>query len=219
MEFQHMYNKNNMIKIYILERNGIPFYVGKAKDSTRRKHSHRKTYGLDIQSYVIDEVEDWKFWESYWIEQFKCWGFKLENKNNGGGGPSNYTEEQKQKMRKPRIEGTGSKISKTLRERNHSQYYTQEVRQKMAALQKGRPKPFTEEHIKNVSKANLESKGKTVECYSLNGDFIKDFPCLREAKIWLLKEKFIYSPNIDKQIKDCCNGRQKTCHGFKFKYK
>jgi hypothetical protein len=31
-----MYNKNNMIKIYILERNGIPFYVGKAKDSTRR---------------------------------------------------------------------------------------------------------------------------------------------------------------------------------------
>lgn len=208
-----------MIKIYILERNGIPFYVGKAKDSTRRKHSHRKTYGLDIQSYVIDEVEDWKFWESYWIEQFKCWGFKLENKNNGGGGPSNYTEEQKQKMRKPRIEGTGSKISKTLRERNHSQYYTQEVRQKMAAPQKGRPKPFTEEHIKNVSKANLESKGKTVECYTLNEDFIRDFPCLREAKIWLLKEKFIYSPNIDKQIKDCCNGRQKTCHGFKFKYK
>ena len=51
----------------------------------------------------MDEVEDWKFWESYWIEQFRCWGFKLENKNNGGGGPSNYTEEQKQKMRKPRL--------------------------------------------------------------------------------------------------------------------
>jgi hypothetical protein len=52
------------------------------------------------------------------------------------------------------------------------------------------------------------------------GDFIKDFPCLREAKTWLLKEKFISSPNVDKQIKDCCNGRQKTCHGFTyFKYK
>ena len=80
-------------------------------------------------------------------------------------------------------------------------------------------KNYESEHIKNVSKANLESKGKTVECYTLNGNFIKDFPCLREAKIWLLKEKSIYSPNIDKQIKDCCNGRQKTCHGFKFKYK
>ena len=109
-----------MIKIYVLEKNGIPFYIGKAKDSIRRKHAHRKIFGLDIQSHVIDEVEDWKFWESYWIEQFKCWGFKLENKNNGGGGPSSYTEEQKQKMRKPRIEGTGDKISKTLKQRNHS---------------------------------------------------------------------------------------------------
>jgi hypothetical protein len=208
-----------MIKIYILEKNGIPFYIGKAKDPTRRKHSHRRTFGLDIQFYVIDEVEDWKFWESYWIEQFKQWGFKLENKNKGGGGPSSYTEEQKQKMRKSRIEGTGDKISKTLKERNHSQYYTEEIRQKMSIPQKGKPRSFTEEHIKNVSKANLESKGKTVECYTLDGIFIKDFPCLREAKIWLSKEKFIHSPNVDKQIKDCCNGRQKTCHGFKFKYK
>ena len=109
-----------MIKIYILEKNGIPFYVGKAKNIIRRKHSHTRTYGLDIQLYIIDEVKDWKYWECYWIEQFKQWGFKLENKNNGGGGPSSYTEEQKQKMRKPRIEGTGDKISKTLKERNHS---------------------------------------------------------------------------------------------------
>lgn len=35
-----------MTKIYILERNGIPFYVGKAKDAIRRKHAHRKTYGF-----------------------------------------------------------------------------------------------------------------------------------------------------------------------------
>ena len=208
-----------MIKIYLLEKNGIPFYIGKAKDATRRKHAHKKTYGLDIQSYIIDEVEDWKFWESFWIEQFKQWGFKLKNKNNGGGGPSSYTEEQKQKMKKPRMEGTGEKISKTLKERNHSQYYTEEIRQKMSTTQKGKSKPFTEEHIKNISKANLESKGKNIECYTLDGNFIKDFSCLRETKTWLLKEKCIHSPNIDKQIKDCCNGRQKTCHGFKFKYK
>jgi hypothetical protein len=208
-----------MTKIYILEKDGVPFYVGKAKDTTRRKHAHRKVYGLNTQSYIIDEVEDWRYWEEFYIWLFKSWGFKLENKNNGGGGPSNYTEKQKQKMRKPRIEGTGEKISKTLKERNHSQYYTEEVRLKMSTPQKGRPKPFTEEHIKNLSKANLESKGKIVECYDLNGNFIKDFPCLREAKNWLIKEKFLSSLNVDKQIKDCCNGRQKTCHGYKFKYK
>ena len=208
-----------MFKIYILEKNGQPFYIGKAKNAVRRYHGHRRVFDLDIELSIIDEVEDWRFWESYWIEQFKQWGFVLENKNNGGGGPSHYTEEQKKKMRKPRKKGTGEKISKTLIKRNHSQYYTKEVRAKMAAPQKGRPKPFTKQHIINVSKANLESKGKTVECYNLYGDFIKSFPCLREAKTWLLKEKSLHSPNVDKQIKDCCVGRQKTCHGFKFKYK
>jgi hypothetical protein len=47
-----------MTKIYILERNGVPFYVGKTKHVIRRKHLHRRTYGLDINLYVIDEVED-----------------------------------------------------------------------------------------------------------------------------------------------------------------
>jgi predicted GIY-YIG superfamily endonuclease len=207
-----------MTKIYILERNGVPFYVGKAKDATRRKHSHRRTYGLDIESYIIDEVEDWKFWESYWIEQFKQWGFILENKNNGGGGPSSYTEEQKQKMRKPRP-GSGWKISKTLKERNHSIYYTDEVRLKMSQKLKGKTKTFTKEHKNNLAKANLISKGKIVECYDLYNNFIQEFSCLREAKKFLLTIDPLISINVDKQIKDCCNGRQKTCHNFKFKYK
>lgn len=208
-----------MIKIYILEKNNIPFYIGKTKNPIRRKHLHKRTYGLDIELIIIDEVEDWKFWEKHYISLFKSWGFQLENKNNGGGGPEKYSEESKQKMRKPHIKGTGDKISKTLKERNHSKYYTKEVKQKMSLAQKGISKPFTKEHIKNISKANLESKGKIVECYNLNGKFIKNFLCLREAKNWLIKEKLLKSPNIDKQIKDCCNGRQKTCHGFKFKYK
>lgn len=209
-----------MFKIYYLHRgDGIPFYIGKAKNAVRRYHGHRRTFGLDIKLQIIDEVEDWKFWESYWIEQFKCWGFNLENKNNGGGGPSLYTEEQKIKMRKPRKEGTGKKISKTLRERNHSQYYTDEVREKMALPQRGRPKPFTKEHLKNLAEANLRNMGKKVECYTLGGELIETFPCLREAKNWLIEKKLIHSPNVDKQIKDCCNGRQKTCHGYKWKYK
>ena len=92
-----------MINIYILERNGIPFYVGKANDVVRRKHKHHQTYGNDITLTIIDKVEDWKYWEEYWIEQFKTWGFTLLNQNKGGGGPEQYTEEQKQKMRKPRV--------------------------------------------------------------------------------------------------------------------
>ena len=205
-----------MTKIYVLEKNGIPFYVGKAKDSTRRKHSHRRTYGLDIQSYVIDEVEDWKFWESYWIEQFRCWGFKLENKNNGGGGPSNYTEEQKQKMKGPRP-GTGEKISKTLRERNHSQYYTNEIRQKISQNNKGKPKPFSESHKIAMGIAKRK-QAKPVLQYDLENNIIKEWESKGQAAAWI-KEQTNKKSNVTSQIKDCILGRQKTAFGYKWKYK
>lgn len=78
------------IKIYCLEKNNIPFYVGKSSNPLHRIGNHKKKFGIDITLEVIDEVEEneWKFWEKHWIEQFKAWGFKLENKNNGGGGPN-----------------------------------------------------------------------------------------------------------------------------------
>lgn len=84
----------------------------------------------------------------------------------------------------------------------------------MSNSQKNIPKPFTKEHIENISKANLDSKAKIVECYNLNNIFIKEFPCLREAQTWLLEKNNIISPNVSKQIKDCCINRQKTCHGY-----
>lgn len=122
-------------------------------------------------------------------------------------------------MRKPHKDGTGEKISKTLIERNHSKYYTKNIKDKMSLLQKGISKPFTNEHIKNISISNLKSKGKTVECYTLSDILIKDFKCLREAAEWLLKDQPNISKNVSKQIKDCCLGRQKKCHGYIWKYK
>lgn len=213
----------HMTNIYFLSKNNIPFYIGKTKNPTRRKHRHHITHGDDIKLEVVDtcgdDKETWKFWEKYWIHQFKSWGFKLTNKNNGGGGPTLYSEEHKQAMRKPRKEGTGAKISATLIANNHSKYYTKEIRQYISDKLKGIPKPFTEEHIRNISRANLESKGKTIECYDLNDIFIKEFPCLREAQLWLLNNKPSASQNVSKQIKDCCVGRQNKCHGYKWKYK
>ena len=205
-----------MVKIYVLEKNGIPFYVGKAKDSIRRKHAHKRTFGLDIQSYIIDEVEDWKFWESYWIEQFKQWGFKLENKNNGGGGPSSYTEEQKQKMRKSRIKGTGDKISKTLKIRNHSQYYTQEVRDKISKGNKI-PKPFSNIHKQNIGIAKRKQAKIVLQC-DLDGNVIKEWESKGQAALWI-QEQTNKTSNLVSQIKDCILGRQKTAFGYKWKYK
>ena len=208
-----------MIKIYVLEKNNIPFYIGKAKNIIRRKHSHTRTYGLDIQLYVIDEVKDWKYWECYWIEQFKQWGFKLENKNNGGGGPSSYTEEQKDKMRKPRKEGTGDKISKTLKERNHSKYYTEEVRQRMRENLKGsHGGSFTEEHTKNLTKSHRK-RSKKVLMYNFQGELVKEWENKGEAVEWVKENnKRARKQNVNSQIKDCCFGKIKSCWGYIWRY-
>ena len=212
-----------MIYIYFLSKNDIPFYIGKSNNPVRRKHKHYTTYGTGVKLEIIDSCDNdkqtWKSLESYWIDQFTQWGFKLENKNKGGGGPTNYNEESKQKMSKPRKEGTGLKISNTLKNNNHSKYYTQVVKDKMSKKLKGISKKFTEEHKINLAKANLKSKGKIVECYTLSGDYMLSFSCLREAAEWLIKDQPNISKNVAKQIKDCCNGRQKKCHGYFWKYK
>lgn len=77
-------------------------YIGKTKNS--RLYKHKRKYGKKIIYTIIDEInsldkKDWKPLESYWIEQFKQWGFEVLNKNNGGGGPSFLNDEQKNIIR------------------------------------------------------------------------------------------------------------------------
>lgn len=58
---------------------------------------------------------------------------------------------------------------------------------------------------------NHPSLSKSVLQYGLDGEFIAEYPSLREAGRQL---------NISMcNIKDCCKGRYKKTHGFIFKYK
>lgn len=78
--------------IYALYKNNIPFYVGKTKDSKHRLNMHRYYLGKDIEMKELDIIPstnkiDWKPYEQAWIELYRSWGYKLTNKNIGGGGP------------------------------------------------------------------------------------------------------------------------------------
>jgi hypothetical protein len=205
-----------MYSIYYLERNSTPFYIGKAKNVVRRKHAHHSKFGSNIELIVIDEVEDWKYWETFYIWLFRSWGFVLLNKNNGGGGPSTYSEEQKNKMRKPRP-GSGAKISKTLKENNHSKYYTKEIRDKISKGSKGISRPFTNSHTTNMGLAKLK-QAKIVLQFNLDGSFVREWKSKGLAAKYL-KEITGKTSNITSQIKDCILGKQKTAYGFKWKYK
>lgn len=66
-----------------------------------------------------------------------------------------------------------------------------------------------EKHRKAMT--NHISMSKKVVQLSLSGDFIAEYPSLREA------ERVLGFPMSN--IKECCKGRYKSTHGFIFKYK
>lgn len=152
-----------MTKIYLVTNcYGDPnkIYIGKTKNS--RKNNHKKTYGQYITYTYIDEVDslnrkDWGPIESYWIEQFRQWGFEVVNpRKKGGGGPEFQTEEAKRK------------IQKHVLEREYKQEWAEKISQKKIGTNgypKGikRPKEFGEKissHPTRSKKISDGNKGK-----------------------------------------------------------
>lgn len=218
----------NLTKIYYLHRgNNVPFYIGKYNIKSRL-NSHQRKFGKETNLEVIDEVpiEEWKFWEIYYIQQFKSWGFKLENKNNGGGGPTFQSEITKNKISKTikKNKTRGSKISVSNKGR---------ISPMKGKTQNNEWKVYMSNSIKNnknrgskISKSlnllsnktkqnknNLISKSnsKPIIQYDLEGNFIKEWKSSKEAS----RKLHIYDSNIN-----CClKGKYKSSNGFKWKYK
>ena len=112
-----------MTYIYLVENcYGDPntVYIGKTIKS--RKQAHKLTYGQQIEYTIIDQIDsldhrDWEPIESYWIEQFKQWGFIILNQNNGGGGVQKHSDETKKKMSEKQLlisDKKSQKISKPI---------------------------------------------------------------------------------------------------------
>lgn len=185
--------------IYFLHRgDNIPFYIGKSVNTPIRKNQHNLDKG-ECHLSIIDVVpaEDYVFWEKYYIELFKGWGFNLENKNNGGGGVISHSEETKQKMSKPKPLGFGETISNRLKGHKQSKstiekrvkknkgkkrtleqrkrisdgmkgvQFSQERNQKIGDAKRGIPQPKSKETIKKLKKPILQ--------FDKEGNFIREW--------------------------------------------
>jgi len=206
--FQYVLSDNNtgihMTKIYLVTNcYGDPnkVYIGKTKNS--RKHPHTKTYGKCIEYTYIDEVNslERKYWgpiESYWIEQFRQWGFEVVNHNKkGGGGPEFFSDETRFKMSEKR------KIQVMTCERNN----------KISTSLMGRS--LTKSHRENIGKSrkgmSLPTLRKPVNQFTLQGEFIKEWEAGKIAAIEL---------NLNYQgINNCILGKSKSSGGFIWKFK
>jgi len=184
----------------ILE-DGIPFYVGKTHTTLKRRlYTHWRTYNnKNIKICLIDEVsnDEWKFWECYWIEQFKVWGFSLDNKNSGGGGSTKWTEKQKNNpLRKKRL--SQSLKGKLLGVEGYWKYkkHSKKTKQKMSMAHKDIPLSKehkqaiseammghfkTEEWKQNLSQSATKSFGRKVLQKDLNDNLIREWDSGKQA--------------------------------------
>lgn len=201
--------------IYLIENiefNNSKIYIGKTKASnlSNRKYTHRTNYGKQISFTIIDEVDsldskDWKNLESFWIEQFKQWGFNLVNKNKGGGGPNSFNQESKDKLRsvhlgKPRSLEIRQKISNSLKGKPKSLIHKEKIKNRI----------LSQVQLSNISRA----KSKPVQQYNKNGDFIQEFPSLIQAA----RSLHLNYQNLSKHV---CQRKDysKTVGGYIFKIK
>jgi hypothetical protein len=191
----------NITYIYLIEGiDNSPYkvYIGKTKNPQMRKYLHQYKYG-NIKYSIIDQIEsddhnDWKPLESYWIYQFRVWGFEVVNKNNGGGGPVFRTEEQKQKISKAKL---GHKVS-------------EETRLKMS-ISNSKPKPpgFGDK----LKKPNTVPAPycKPLLQYDKQGNFLREWSSGKEVNE-ILKINRASLSNVLK-------GKNKTAGGFIWCYK
>jgi hypothetical protein len=133
-------------------------YIGKTKNNTRESN-HKRRFGSQIIFNYIDKVnslncKEWMPLESYWIEQFTAWGFKLINKNKGGNGPSFRTEDEKQKISKS---NKGRKLSL------ETKYKMKLAKINRPSNKKGKKESIETRNKKSISKIGKCSpkKGKT----------------------------------------------------------
>ena len=214
----------NITRIYLVENcynDPNKVYIGKTKDS--RFSSHKRTYGKDIIYTYIDEIDslDKKYWkplEQYWIEQFRQWGFKIMNKNKGGGGPDFWTLDQKESIKGRHIT---SKHIEAIRLAN-SKPRNDEFKIKMKNIRTGTKHLLsTKEKISHSNIGKHSNKGRIRKIKQLNkftNEILQIFPSIRKAaeSINILKYKPIASGIESAANPKCC--KQKTAYGYKWEY-
>jgi group I intron endonuclease len=217
--------KRGQTNIYTLTdpETGLIRYVGKADNINIRLNEHirksnvGKTHKnnwikqlLDKKLKPIIEVVDvvpydqWGYWEEYWINQFKTWGFKLTNTAKGGIGGN-----------------LGNIVNKKISESRKGFKHSIETKQKISTIRLGTKHSEKTKELfslqrkgsnnSNYGKKTLESskKYKKILQLDLDGNLIK----IWDGVIIASKELLINRSSIT----NVCYGRNKTAGGYKWK--
>ncbi len=183
--------------------------------------------GLIPEFHIVDEVPvlEWEFWERHYISLFESWGFDLTNLNEGGAGaigkPTSEETKQKQRIAKLGKKQTPEHIEKVRQSQlgkkqpleaikktaaaNRGRKNSQEMKDKLSALFKGKKRD--PEAVLKMAETNK----RPVLQYSLSGEFIKEYPSIKDAKNELAPTNNGLSCHL--------KGKRKSWQGYKWEYK
>lgn len=226
--------------IYTLSdpRNKLVRYVGKTKNTKMRLNNHMnrrhndKTHKTNwIESLkkmktkplfeIIDEVpvEEWKYWEKFWIEMMIVWGFSLVNHTTGGDGLTYGNQTSFKKGTIPwnkgianeficEICGKSFKAPASSKRRFCGISCTSEFKSKNP--NSGNFKTCHNSWNKGLN-IDVGNKSKTILQFDKKGNFINEYKNCRVAS-----EKYDCNPEA---IRNCCHDKTKSSNGYVWKYK
>ena len=205
-----------MIGIYKITSPTGKVYVGQSTNiENRKKQYERLSCKSQTKLYNSIMSHGWKSHQHNIIEECNpdqlnereiFWGtfYDVLGKNGLvcrlGEGNGFYSEETKQKMRKPKPEGYGNKISSN-----------KERKKAISNSLKGKPKHKNFGVLQSQPRPTLN---KIIIQYDKQGNFIKEWPSIKDAEMY-------YRPKLRLQdnIGSCCRSLQNTAYGFIWKFK
>jgi group I intron endonuclease len=233
------------VTIYTLSNplNNEVKYVGKTTQSLEKRlngHLHKKGKSY-VTSWIkslknknlkpiIEEIDivdndNWSFWEQYYINLFKTWGFKLTNLSCGGESGKNgvkMTEKQKQHLSQINIGKSKITLKGRLQlSKARKEYFIQKRKNKEFKYQQDKPVKekylFTKQHCEKISKSlkgkknpDYSRKCKVVYQYDKDNNFIKEWKSVKEAA-------FFYNINPS-SLRHCISGKKKYIKNSKWSY-
>lgn len=172
------------------------------------KYGHNN-FKIEIIKYCNEQELD--YWERYFINLFKSYDEKYGyNIELGGSTHKHLSKEQIRKM-------TNTKKGKLKGKENpfYGRKHTIETKKKISDKNKGNKfcigRYMSQETRSKIGNANRYNRTKKINCYDMNGNFIKQYISVGEAKRQLKVKSSSF-------IANCARGNRKSAYGYKWKY-